>query len=170
MAGVLHLVFRSLFLVRGDSMWPTLRDGDLIHARRGSTEDDGYARGAVVVAEIRAPYGEGASITSVKRVVGLPGELVRVDDDGAVRVEDGTLEEPYLTPEARAAPGPGLSWLCDDDEYFLMGDNRVDSADSRRYGPVPAADIVGRIRLRWPTHWLLGRKDRVLPGKLTDRP
>lgn len=148
----------SLFLVRGDSMTPTLRSGDLIHVRRTSRKGSSLERGSVVVAAMRAPRVEDCPAASVKRVVGLPGELVRVHEDGVVRIEDATLEEPYLTPEARAAPGPGLTWLCDDDEYFLMGDNRTDSGDSRRYGPVPASSIVGTMRLRLPTHRLLGGK------------
>ena len=138
-------------------MMPTLRDGDLIYVRRASSQGASYRRGSIVVAETPSPSGDNSLLTSVKRIVGLPGELVRVGRDGAVSIEGTPLAEPYLTAGARAAPGPGLSWLCDDDEYFLMGDNRADSGDSRRFGPVPAASIVGRMRLRLPTHRLLGR-------------
>ena len=155
--GVFRAPFRSLYLVRGDSMMPTLRDGDLIHVRRASSKGASYRRGSIVVAEMPSPSGDNSLLTNVKRVVGLPGELVRVGRDGAVSIEGTTLAEPYLADGARAAPGPGLSWLCDDDEYFLMGDNRADSGDSRRFGPVPAANVVGRMRLRLPTHRLLGR-------------
>lgn len=154
-------VLGSLFLVRGDSMAPTLRSGDLIHVRRTPGKGGSLERGSVVVAEMRVPDVQDRLVTSVKRVVGLPGELIGIREDGAVRIENETLQEPYLTPEARAAPGPGLTWLCDDDEYFLMGDNRTDSGDSRRYGPVPASSIVGTMRLRLPTHRLLGEKRPV---------
>ena len=68
------------------------------------------------------------------------------------------LAEPYLAPAARAARGPDLSWLCDDDEYFLLGDNRTDSMDSRRFGPVPASSITGAMWFRLPTHGLFGRR------------
>ena len=157
MSGAKVGVLGSLFLVRGDSMTPTLRSGDLIHVRPTSAMRSNLERGSVVVAEMRAPEVENRLVASVKRVVGLPGELVRIQDDGAVRIDDETLEEPYLAPEARMLAGPGLTWLCDDDEYFLIGDNRADSADSRRYGPVPVSSIVGAMWLRLPTHRLLGR-------------
>ena len=138
-------------------MRPTLHDGDLIHVRRVSGERPGYQRGSIVVAEMPSLSGDNSLLTNVKRVVGLPGELVRVEISGAVAIEGTSLAEPYLEPEAQVAPGPGLSWLCDDDEYFLMGDNRADSGDSRLFGPVPASNIVGRMRLRLPTNRLLGR-------------
>jgi len=155
--GVLRVQFRSLFLVRGDSMSPTLRDGDLMHVHRMAGKSASYRRGSIVVAEMPSPSGDDSLLTNVKRVVGLPGELVRVGSDGAVSVEGISLSEPYLAVGARAASGPGLLWLCDDDAYFLMGDNRADSWDSRRFGPVPASSIIGRMWLRLPTHRLLGR-------------
>ena len=142
-------------------MSPTLRDGDLIYVRRLSGKGASYRRGSIVVAETPSPSRGNSLLTNVKRVVGLPGELVRVGNDGAVSIEgtsEGTsLAEPYLAAGAQTAPGPGLLWLCDDDAYFLMGDNRVDSWDSRRFGPVPASNIVGSMWLRLPTHRLLGR-------------
>ena len=158
--GVLRLVSGSLFLVRGDSMSPALRDGDLIHVRPKPGKGASYERGSVVVAETYSPQGESGLATNVKRVVGLPGELVRVGGDGAVWIEEEPLAESYLPPEAPAASGPDLSWLCDDDEYFLMGDNREDSWDSRRIGPVPAGQIMGEVWFKAPTHHLLGRKTR----------
>ena len=154
---VLRIPFCSLFLVRGDSMSPTLRDGDLMHVRRTSSKGASYRRGSIVVAQIPSPSGDDSLLTNVKRVVGLPGELVRVGSDGAVSVEGVSLSEPYLAVGARAAPGPGLLWLCDEDAYFLMGDNRSDSWDSRRFGPIPASNITGEMWLRLPTHRLLGR-------------
>ena len=75
-----------------------------------------------------------------------------------VSIEGTCLAEPYLPAHAQRAPGTGLSWLCDDDEYFLMGDNRADSGDSRRFGPVPASSIVGSMWLRLPTRGLLGQR------------
>ena len=153
---VLRVPFRSLFLVRGDSMSPTLLDGDLIHVRRVSGKGASYRRGSIVVAATPSLSRGNSLLTNVKRVVGLPGELVRVGSDGAVSIEGTSLSEPYLAVGAQAAPGPGLLWLCDDDAYFLMGDNRADSWDSRRFGPVPASNIVGAMWLRLPTHRLLG--------------
>ena len=162
---VLRVLFGSLYLVRGNSMSPTLRDGDLIHVRRVSGKSASYARGSIVVAEIPPPSGDKRLLTNVKRVVGLPGELVRIGNDGAVSIEGTSLAEPYLDGSARAAPGRGLLWVCDDDEYFLMGDNRADSWDSRRFGPVPASNIMGSMWLRIPTRRLLGRKSAHRAGR-----
>lgn len=161
---VLKVQFRSLFLVRGNSMSPALRDGDLIHVRRVPSKGASYRRGSIVVAAMPSPSGEDSLLTNVKRVVGLPGELVRVGSDGAVSVEGMSLSEPYLAVGARAAPGPGLLWLCEDDAYFLLGDNRADSWDSRRFGPIPASNIIGRMWLRLPTHRLLGQDSSERTG------
>ena len=150
---------RALFLVRGDSMSPALRDGDLILVAPIRRRRDNYNRGAVVVASIPTSSAPGADDSiSVKRVVGLPGEYVRAGEDGSVWIEDQLLHEPYLTPAARAAPGPDLSWPCAEDEYILMGDNRADSWDGRQIGPAPASKIIGKVWLRLPTRWLLGRR------------
>lgn len=160
--------FPSLFVVKGDSMNPTLQHGDLILVAGNRRGCDGYRRGAVVVARIPTPGAADGSNVSVKRVVGLPGEYVRVEKDGAVWVDDRLLYEPYLKPATAAAPYVNRSWLCGEDEYILMGDNRADSWDSRAIGPVPVSKIIGRMRLNLPTHLFAGRRsgddDRPIPG------
>ncbi len=140
-------LFRSHFRVRGNSMTPSLRDGDLVHVLPRRCATRGLARGAVVVAA--APHGFDRLL--VKRVVGLPGEHIRVSSDGIVRIDDAPLRESYLDSAAGGAGATASQWLCGDDEYFLMGDNRADSGDSRRYGPLPDAAIIGKVWLRWPT-------------------
>ena len=144
-AGVPQFLFRSHFRVHGESMRPGLLSGDLLHVLPGSWNPDGYRRGALVVA--KSPATDGSYW--VKRVVGLPGEFIAVNVNGAVTVNEVPLDEPYCDghgAESRRSP----PWLCDDDEYFLMGDNRADSNDSRRYGPVARRAIIGRVWFRWP--------------------
>ena len=157
--GVFRVPFPSFFLVRGDSMRPALYDGDLMLVHRLSGTGASYRRGSIVVANTPSLSRGNSLLTNVKRVVGLPGELVRVGNDGAISIEGTSLSESYLEGRAQSAPGPGSSllWLCDDDAYFLVGDNRADSWDSRRFGPVPDSNIIGRMWLRLPTHRLLGR-------------
>ena len=86
----------------------------------------------------------------IKRVVGLPGEEVRLID-GVVLIEGEDLDEPYL---GGLPASPGLAegeWRMDDGECFLMGDNRAHSTDSRAYGPIRLDSIVGEARfLVWP--------------------
>ncbi len=85
----------------------------------------------------------------VKRVIGVPGDTVTVSADGAVTVDGVTLNEPYINDMSNPympktiTLGPG--------QYFVLGDNRGDSDDSRDWGPVPRKDIVGRADLvYWP--------------------
>ena len=145
-----RLLFRSRFLVRGDSMAPALRDGDLVQTLPRPWLRHGLRRGAVVVA--RFPGVAGPETVAVKRIVALPGEYVLMAADGAILVNDVPLPEPYLPGGAPASGEHFPAWLCDDDEYFLLGDNRAlrESADSRRYGPAPAGSIIGLALFRWP--------------------
>ena len=148
-------LFRSHFRVHGDSMRPGLRHGDLLHVVPLSWLPGGLRRGAVVVA--KSPARDGS--LWVKRVIGLPGEFIAVADDGGVRVNDAPLSEPYCIG-ATAGQRPSPPWFCDDREYFLMGDNRADSDDSRRYGPAPLPTIIGRVWFRWPR-----RRAMPMPGQ-----
>jgi signal peptidase I len=126
-------------------MLPALHDGDLLHVVPRSWTPDGYRRGAVVV--VKSPAMDGSFW--VKRVIGLPGEFVTAIDSGRIVIDDVPLTEPYrnaVTDQRQKTS----SWLCDDQEYFLLGDNRADSNDSRRYGPVPLQTIIGRVWFSWP--------------------
>ena len=119
------------------SMVPTLEVGDQIVVTRyfgGRPE-----RGHVVV--FRSPEtGE----VLVKRVVGLPGDLID-SRLGRVRVGGYTLPEPYLASAADS--GAVDSQIVPADTYFVLGDNRADSLDSRNWGAVHRSRIVGRARL-----------------------
>ena len=86
----------------------------------------------------------------VKRVIGLPGETIQSTPDGQVEIDGQTLAEPYLP--AGINMGPAIQkQVIPRGEYFLMGDNRVDSTDSRVFGPIPRHLIVGRaFILVWP--------------------
>lgn len=161
-AGLPLFLFRSHFIVRGASMSPALRDGDFVHILPRRWNARGFPRGALVVVSPPAESFPAASSPSashphhpgpilVKRVVALPGEYVRVNPEGTVDINDAPLAEPYpISRAAAGAPPHPAHWLCGADEYFIMGDNRADSGDSRRYGPVPYSRIIGRVWLRWP--------------------
>ena len=83
----------------------------------------------------------------VKRVVGLPGETVAVRN-GTVYVNGAALPEPYLQVRDRSSAAP---LALGDDEYYVIGDNRRNSNDSRSWGAVPEENIVGRVMLvYWP--------------------
>ena len=120
-------------------------------------------RGQIVV--FKAPAGASSceagdvGTTFVKRLIGLPGETVREDDFGFIWIRrPGTtawtkLQEPYLSPAARLADTShfGRSWHVPRGEYFMLGDNRADSCDSRTWGSVPRSDLIGPVIFTyWP--------------------
>ena len=123
-------------------------------------------RGQIVV--FKAPArasgcaaGDGGT-TFVKRLIGLPGETVREDHHGFIwirRPGDRTwikLREPYLSRQSRLGDTAhfGHSWRVPKGDYFMLGDNRPDSCDSRSWGSVPRGDLIGPVIF---TYWPLAR-------------
>jgi len=101
--------------------------------------------------------GEGG--TFVKRIIGLPGETLKEDDKGFIWIRGPSstvwtkLDEPYITAQARAGDREfaNQQWKVPDGDYFMMGDNRSASCDSRRWGPVPRNDLIGTVFFTyWP--------------------
>jgi signal peptidase I len=107
-------------------------------------------RGDIVV--FRTPQAAvercGAGGTFVKRLVGLPGDRIALTN-GALKVNGSPVDEPYLNG---GGPGPGFAErTLGPDEYFMMGDNRAQSCDSREWGPVTRADLIGPVfAVYWP--------------------
>ncbi|MEM9382276.1 MAG: signal peptidase I, partial [Planctomycetota bacterium] len=102
-------------------------------------------RGDVVV--LRYPMNP--SLDYVKRIVGLPGDRVQIID-GLVWVNGELLEEPYVDPDAND-PYAFVDTIVEEDSYFVLGDNRIRSSDSREFGQVPREYLRGKVRVRlWP--------------------
>jgi signal peptidase I len=118
------------------------------------------SRGDIVVfntpSEAALKCGEGG--TFVKRVIGLPGETVREDDNGFIWIQkpgekDFKLKEPYLTAARRLQDSAhfGQVWKVPPGDYFMMGDNRSQSCDSRTWGSVPRNKLIGTVFfVYWP--------------------
>ena len=123
-------------------MLPTLLPGDRLLVGRLSLLPWRPRRGDIVLAHRQRPIG-----VMVKRVVGLPGEQVRIEE-GLLIVNDRPLLEPYLSSPVTPFPMQGEWTLCPN-EYFLLGDNRARSDDSRRFGPVHREAILGRAWYRY---------------------
>lgn len=127
-----------IYAIPSASMQPTLESGDQIVVFRYF--DSKPERGHIIV--FRSPLAEDELM--VKRVIAVPGDLVD-SREGRVRIGGHTLAEPYVLRQA--ASGAIQTQLIPADSYFVMGDNRDDSLDSRSWGVVPRERIVGRARL-----------------------
>ena len=133
----------GLVRISGTSMNDTLRSGDIVLVTRW----DYLGSGAPKFADVVECRFSGREATYVKRVCGLPGDEVRIED-GELIINGVRVSEPYVS-------SPTEDWAIelDGDEYLLLGDNRADSYDSRMddMGPVHRKDLLGRARLIvWP--------------------
>ena len=135
--------------VQGSSMEPKLSSEDNLIVDKISYRFHDPERFDIVVFPFR--YEE--NIFYIKRVIGLPGETIRIDEKGNILINGEILEENY-GKEVIQSPGRAYEEIVlADDEYFLMGDNRNNSTDSRdpSVGNVRRDEIVGRAWLRiWP--------------------
>lgn len=135
--------------VNGSSMEDTLDNGDNLIVDKISYRFGSPKRFDVVV----FPYPRDPSTFFIKRVIGLPGETVQIDASGKIYINGQVLEE-HFGRETIADPGLAEKPIqLGDDEYFVMGDNRNNSMDSRdaRVGPIRGKSMVGRALLRiWP--------------------
>lgn len=170
------------FEIPSGSMEPTVNVGDRILVNKLSYRFGEVERGNLVVFE-KLPGTSGSTEDLIKRAIALPGETIEVRPDGRIWITgtDGVarqLDEPYLEPSDRslAPPDQGTSpaddiWddgcvnapreparcVLDDQSYFMMGDNRDGSSDSRSFGPVPEENLVGKAFAKvWPLDALGG--------------
>ena len=138
------------FFVKGASMEPNFEDGDYILVDELSFRFRDAERGEVII--FRFP--QQPSQFFIKRIIGLPEETVQIKDNKVTvfneeNPEGFVLEETYLAPEQKTLGT--MTTKLDDNEYFVLGDNRLQSSDSRRWGPVNRSLIMGRAFLRpWP--------------------
>ena len=144
--GALVLFYRSFLFsrVQGNSMEPTYRNSDFLLCTRVSSAD----RFDIICFRAREnQLGDRETHTSLRRVIGLPGETVTILEDGTVTVNGQALEEPYLDEDGPAAtylPEGQNSLTLGADEYYVLGDFRKGSLDSRFYGAVTEDAILGR--------------------------
>jgi signal peptidase I len=133
------------FIVKGESMAPNFENGDYLIVDEISYRFSGPQRGDVVVFN----YPKDKTQRFIKRVIGLPGETMQVED-GNINIINGQelfqLNENYLPEDLKTYGDITLSLSAD--EYFVLGDNRDHSFDSRAWGVVPKKDIIGKAFLR----------------------
>ncbi len=140
---IIHFVGQRT-VVNGVSMQPTLSDGDNLIVDKLSYRFRDPDRFDIIV----FPQGDGRYF--IKRIIGLPGENVRIDEDGSIYIDGEKLSESY-GKEVIQDPGLAKDGIeLGADEYFVLGDNRNDSMDSRmaEVGRIAGDRIIGRAWLR----------------------
>jgi signal peptidase I len=140
------------YFIPSCSMSPTLHIGDRIVVDKLSYNFHSVHRGDIVVFS-RPPGEADTSIPDlVKRVIGLPGETISSGPHSEVFINGKLIDQPWLTPAARANPGiPIRTQKIPPGYYFVMGDNRGESEDSRYFGTISGSLIVGHAVFRfWP--------------------
>lgn len=156
----IRLFVAQPFVVEGESMYPTFDSGDYLIVDQLTYRFSDPERGDVVV--FRYPNDE--TVFYIKRVIGLPGETVHVEQGvTSVTKTDGTrleLDETYVVSEDATYT---LDRTLGADQYFVMGDNRPKSSDSRTWGALPKRDLMGRAYLRLLPADEIG----VLPGDVS---
>lgn len=133
------------FVVSGESMFPTFTDGDYLIVDEISYTLKGAHRGDVVIFR----YPNDPKRFFIKRIIGMPNEKIEITN-GAVKIynsentEGFILNEPYINESFDTTE----TYITKSDEYFVMGDNRNRSSDSRMWGVLPKKLIMGRAYLR----------------------
>jgi signal peptidase I len=157
---LIHNFIAQPFEVEQRSMVPTIVESEYVLIDKLTPRFGDYERGDIVV--FQPPDGfEQGGVPFIKRIIGLPGDTVSLDNGrvyitppGGTRVQ---LVEGYVVPDANGGAAPTLpkdaesttEWTVPEDQYFVMGDNRPESQDSRFFGPIERELIVGRAWVRY---------------------
>jgi signal peptidase I len=156
----IRLFIAQPFIVRGASMDPTFENNEYLIVDQVTYRFHPPERSDVVIFR----YPKNPSIFFIKRIIGLPGETVEITGERitirrGVGVDPIVLDQSFIDP-SRMSAEYGV-YALGENEYFVMGDNRKESSDSRTWGPLPKSDLIGRAVLRlFPP-----MRFEVLPGK-----
>lgn len=127
--------------VKGESMTPNFEDGELILTEKVSYRFSAPKRGDVIV--FKAPGTN--KLDYIKRIIGLPGDHL-VIDNGSIYINEQKLKEKYETQATQSE----INLVVGEGQYFVLGDNRSASSDSRVFGPIDRSAIEGRA---WVVYW-----------------
>lgn len=143
----IYLLVLQPHKIKGNSMQPNFPDGEYLLTDKVTYRFREPQRGDVIVFEPPSSDGE----EFIKRIIGLPGDEVSVTG-GQVHINGVTLQEPYIAVETNAGIflKDGMKVVVPEDNYFVLGDNRPHSSDSRAWGFVTKDKITGR---GWVVYW-----------------
>ena len=157
---LIHNFVAQPFEVEQSSMEPTVLSGQYVLIDKISPHFSDYQRGDIIVFNPPAGYSEGG-VPFIKRVIGLPGDTVSLENGRVYVTPPGgsavRLDEPYVATEVDGTPQPTKpkppdmlsEWVIPAGKYFVMGDHREVSQDSRVFGPISRDLIIGRALLRY---------------------
>lgn len=141
-AAIIATLFMPVLQISGNSMSPTFENGEIVLALKKSN----YKQGDIIA------FYHGNKIL-IKRVIAKSGDWVDIDKDGNVYVNNKKLEEKYINNISYGNTDIKLPYQVPDNKYFVLGDDRKNSIDSRntQIGSVDISDVVGKITLKvWP--------------------
>ncbi|MFH0749815.1 MAG: signal peptidase I [Candidatus Gottesmanbacteria bacterium] len=161
---MLVMVYLFLFSpqeINGQSMFPTFYDKELLITSKIVYKLHAPKRGDVVI--FKSPTNK--EIDYIKRVIGLPGETILLKNS-TYYINGTKLEEPYIGKDVYTSAGSflkeGEDTTVPEGKYFVSGDNRPHSSDSREFGPIPIEDFIGQGLFRyWPANkfWVIPSVD-----------
>ena len=130
------------YRVEGHSMMPSLKEGEYLIVNKLSYYLDEPQRGDIIVLH----FPRDREREYIKRIIGIPGDHIEIGN-GQVKVNGVVLQEPYINGVATYRQG---TWIVPADQFFVMGDNRNNSSDSRAWSFLPRSDVVGKA---WLIYW-----------------
>ena len=137
------------FRIEGSSMMPTMQEGEYVLINKLAYYLDEPERGDIIVLR----YPRDPSRDFIKRVMGLPGDVIEIENE-QVTINGQVIDEPYIESEPRY----NGSWTVPDDQFFVLGDNRNNSSDSHTWGFLPRDHIVGK---GWVVYWPAEKMERI---------
>lgn len=152
-----YLILVQPHRVKGDSMLPNFYDGELLLTEKVSYRFDKPQRGDVIV--FAAPYPR--KVDFIKRVIGLPGDTVEIVE-GSIFINGKKLRETYETQSTQG----NINIKLGEDQYYVLGDNRNSSSDSRSFGAINKKAIKGRA---WLVYWPIVKSQKSAGFRVISR-
>ena len=147
-AFILAFVLNKFIIINANipsgSMEDTINIGDRVFGNRLAYKSKSPKRGDIII--FWSPVKENTYY--IKRIIGLPGETVEIKDR-TVYINGEALKEDYISEDNWIKKGQEGKWIIPEGQYFMMGDNKDDSTDSRAWGPIEKKDIVAKAFLRY---------------------